>query len=303
MSKYPEVQTVVSQHGRPDDGTDATGFFNAEFFVPLKPFDAWPAGENKEKLTQEMTDTLQQQFPGVDFNFSQYIQDNVEEAASGVKGENSVKVYGNDLETLEKTADAIAAVARQGAGHHGSRGVSLPGPADDSHRRGPRAGGALWSGSRRRQRGGPDGHRRAERGRFVRGHQRSAFSDDGAAGRSLPAKSRCDPAHSGRGAGGQRQRAHSSAARGCGRRAAGVRRGVHLSRAAAALRAHQIQRARPRSRGRRARGAARGGRQGSIAGRLPPRMGGRIRQSAGGHRAPEHRRASSRSRSSCCCCI
>jgi cobalt-zinc-cadmium resistance protein CzcA len=109
MSKYPEVQTVVSQHGRPDDGTDATGFFNAEFFVPLKPFDAWPAGETKEKLTQEMTDTLQEQFPGVDFNFSQYIQDNVEEAASGVKGENSVKVYGNDLETLEKTADAIAA--------------------------------------------------------------------------------------------------------------------------------------------------------------------------------------------------
>ena len=110
MAKFPEVQSVVSQHGRPDDGTDATGFFNAEFFVPLKPFDAWPRGTTKEKLTQEMTDSLQQNFPGVDFNFSQYIQDNVEEAASGVKGENSVKVYGNDLETLEKTADSIAAV-------------------------------------------------------------------------------------------------------------------------------------------------------------------------------------------------
>jgi cobalt-zinc-cadmium resistance protein CzcA len=110
MAKFPEVQSVVSQHGRPDDGTDATGFFNAEFFVPLKPFDAWPSGTTKEKLTQEMTDSLQDNFPGVDFNFSQYIQDNVEEAASGVKGENSVKVYGNDLETLEKTADSIAAV-------------------------------------------------------------------------------------------------------------------------------------------------------------------------------------------------
>ncbi len=110
MRKYPEVETVVSQHGRPDDGTDATGFFNAEFFVPLKPFDTWPAGMDKEKLTQRMTEQLQQQFPGVDFNFSQYIQDNVEEAASGVKGENSVKVYGNDLETLEKTANEIAAV-------------------------------------------------------------------------------------------------------------------------------------------------------------------------------------------------
>jgi cobalt-zinc-cadmium resistance protein CzcA len=110
MSKYPEVQSVVSQHGRPDDGTDATGFFNAEFFVPLKPFDAWPPGTTKEKLTQDMTNALEQRFPGVNFNFSQYIQDNVEEAASGVKGENSVKVYGNDLETLEKTADSIAAV-------------------------------------------------------------------------------------------------------------------------------------------------------------------------------------------------
>jgi cobalt-zinc-cadmium resistance protein CzcA len=110
MKRYPEVQTVVSQHGRPDDGTDASGFFNAEFFVPLKPFDTWPAGVNKEKLTEAMTTELEQQFPGVDFNFSQYIQDNVEEAASGVKGENSVKVYGNDLETLEKTADNIAAV-------------------------------------------------------------------------------------------------------------------------------------------------------------------------------------------------
>ena len=110
MSRYPEVQTVVSQHGRPDDGTDATGFFNAEFFVPLKPFETWPAGIDKDKLTQDMMEALNQQFPGVDFNFSQYIQDNVEEAASGVKGENSVKVYGNDLETLEKTAKEIAAV-------------------------------------------------------------------------------------------------------------------------------------------------------------------------------------------------
>jgi cobalt-zinc-cadmium resistance protein CzcA len=110
IKSYPEVETVVSQHGRPDDGTDATGFFNAEFFVPLKPFDTWPAGIDKEKLTRSMTDDLEQKFPGVDFNFSQYIEDNVEEAASGVKGENSVKIYGNDLETLEKTANRIAAV-------------------------------------------------------------------------------------------------------------------------------------------------------------------------------------------------
>jgi cobalt-zinc-cadmium resistance protein CzcA len=110
MASYPEVVTVVSQNGRPDDGTDATGFFNAEFFVPLKPFDTWPAGVDKESLTREMTDKLQAEFPGVDFNFSQYIEDNVEEAASGVKGENSVKLYGNDLEVLEKTANKMKEV-------------------------------------------------------------------------------------------------------------------------------------------------------------------------------------------------
>ncbi|MBS0213354.1 MAG: efflux RND transporter permease subunit [Proteobacteria bacterium] len=104
---FPEVKTVVSQHGRPDDGTDSTGFFNAEFFVPLKPAEQWPAGVDKEKLTEQMTDALQDHFPGVDFNFSQYIEDNVEEAASGVKGENSVKLIGNDLDTLEATANKI----------------------------------------------------------------------------------------------------------------------------------------------------------------------------------------------------
>ena len=107
IKSFPEVVTVVSQHGRPDDGTDATGFFNAEFFVPLKPFDTWPGGVDKAKLTQQVNDALSAAFPGVDFNFSQYIEDNVEEAASGVKGENSVKLFGNDLETLEKTADKI----------------------------------------------------------------------------------------------------------------------------------------------------------------------------------------------------
>jgi len=104
---FPEVETVISQNGRPDDGTDATGFFNAEFFVPLRPFDTWRRGVDKETLTGEVSQALTQQFPGVAFNFSQYIQDNVEEAASGVKGQNSIKLFGNDLQTLEKTAYRI----------------------------------------------------------------------------------------------------------------------------------------------------------------------------------------------------
>jgi cobalt-zinc-cadmium resistance protein CzcA len=107
MKSFPEVVTVVSQHGRPDDGTDSTGFFNSEFFVPLTSADTWPAGIDKEALATEMTNRLTEAYPGVDFNFSQTIEDNVEEAASGVKGENSVKLYGNDLAVLERTADKI----------------------------------------------------------------------------------------------------------------------------------------------------------------------------------------------------
>src|SRR5260370_38115751 len=104
---FPEGETVISKHGRPDDGTDSTGFFNVDFLVALKPFDKWRKGLDKEGLVAEMNDALQKAFPGVEFNFSQYIQDNVEEAASGVKGENSVKVSGNDLETLAKVAEEV----------------------------------------------------------------------------------------------------------------------------------------------------------------------------------------------------
>ena len=107
---YPEVVTAVSQNGRPDDGTDSTGFFNAEFYVPLKDASEWPAGVDKARLTRDMSEDLQQHFPGVEFNFSQTIEDNVEEAASGVKGENSVKLFGSDLAVLEKTANRIKGV-------------------------------------------------------------------------------------------------------------------------------------------------------------------------------------------------
>jgi heavy metal efflux system protein len=107
IMNFPEVETVVSQHGRPQDGTDATGFFNAEFFVPLKPFNQWPPRVYKDDLTDRIDDELQVHFPGVSFNFSQYIEDNVEEAASGVKGENSVKVFGSDLATLEQIATKV----------------------------------------------------------------------------------------------------------------------------------------------------------------------------------------------------
>jgi cobalt-zinc-cadmium resistance protein CzcA len=106
LLRHPEVITVVSQHGRPDNGSDATGFFNAEFFVPLKPFDEWPSGMDKPKLIAELQAEFAKEFVGIDMNFSQYIQDNVEEGLSGVKGANSIKIVGPDLTTLEKTARA-----------------------------------------------------------------------------------------------------------------------------------------------------------------------------------------------------
>src|SRR6201993_1879702 len=110
IASFPEVESVVSQHGRPDDGTDAAGFFNAEFFAPLKPAKDWPPGEDKDSLTAQLLAELQERFPGVEFNFSQYLQDNVSEAVSGVKGENSIKLFGNDLQALTTTADKIKSV-------------------------------------------------------------------------------------------------------------------------------------------------------------------------------------------------
>jgi len=113
LLKHPEVITVVSQHGRPDNGSDAAGFFNAEFFVPLKPFDEWPANFTKEKLVEELQQEFSEKFVGINFNFSQYIQDNVDEGLSGVKGANSIKIVGPDLATLERIAkDAMAEMAK-----------------------------------------------------------------------------------------------------------------------------------------------------------------------------------------------
>ena len=107
LLRHPEVITVVSQHGRPDNGSDASPFSNVELFAPLKPFDEWPPNLTKEQLTEELQREFAEELPGIGFNFSQYIQDNVEEALSGVKGANSVKVIGPNLEVLEKLASQV----------------------------------------------------------------------------------------------------------------------------------------------------------------------------------------------------
>lgn len=107
----PEVTTIVSQLGRPDDGTDPTSFFNAEFLANLKPQNEWRRGLSKDALIAEIEERLKD-IPGLIFNFSQVIQDNVEEAMSGVKGENSIKLFGTDLKTMEAKAVEIEQVMK-----------------------------------------------------------------------------------------------------------------------------------------------------------------------------------------------
>lgn len=110
LCSFPEVPQVVDQIGRPDDGTDTTGFFNAEFFVDLLPKEKWRPvfHQNKEELIAAMDRELEK-IPGVFWGFSQPISDNLEEAVSGVKGALAVKIYGDDLKTLEEKADEIEA--------------------------------------------------------------------------------------------------------------------------------------------------------------------------------------------------
>ncbi|HTD43793.1 MAG TPA: CusA/CzcA family heavy metal efflux RND transporter [Bryobacteraceae bacterium] len=117
LASFPEVTMTTSQVGRPDDGVDTTGFFNTEYFVGLKPKQEWrPAFHQvKEELIAAMDRELEK-IPGVIWNFSQPISDNMEEAVSGVKGELAIKVYGDDLKTLEEKGDQIVSVMRTVSG-------------------------------------------------------------------------------------------------------------------------------------------------------------------------------------------
>jgi cobalt-zinc-cadmium resistance protein CzcA len=120
MATYPEVESIVAQLGRPDDGTDAAGFYNSEYFVPLRPAKDWPdlveqsgwrrwlsgalRPRTKEELVSAMNSDLETKLPGVIWNFSQNIRDNVMESLSGIKGDNSIKIFGPDLDQLETLA-------------------------------------------------------------------------------------------------------------------------------------------------------------------------------------------------------
>ncbi len=104
---YPEVKGVISQNGRPNDGTDPTGFFNVEFFVDLLPKDDWERSVSKEEIISDMQSKLEDEYPGIVFGFSQPISDNVQEAVSGVKGEMAIKIFGDNFDKLERIADSV----------------------------------------------------------------------------------------------------------------------------------------------------------------------------------------------------
>src|SRR5271169_237258 len=107
LKSFPEVTTVASELGRPDDGTDATGFFNVEFFVGLKPYSDWTGSYRTKAALIEAVDQKLQSFPGITFNYTQPAEDAVDEAETGLKSALAVKVFGGDLDTLQKKGKAI----------------------------------------------------------------------------------------------------------------------------------------------------------------------------------------------------
>ncbi len=111
IATIPEVRGVMSQVGRPDDGTDVTSYFNVEFNVPLNPMETWRPGLTRQKIEDELSEKFKL-FPGLEFSFSQLIRDNIDEALSGIKGSNSVKLFGSELTTLEETGVRVQEALR-----------------------------------------------------------------------------------------------------------------------------------------------------------------------------------------------
>lgn len=268
----PEVVSVVSQHGRPDDGTDAAGLFNAEFFAPLKPAGDWPDTHDKDVLTAQLLAQLQEKFPGVEFNFSQYLQDNVSEAVSGVKGENSIKLYGNDLQALTDTANKIKSVLATVQGVTDlAVFTSLGQPTiqiDVDRVRAARYGLAP---------GDINATIKVAVGGDAAGDLYESGSD-----RHFPIIVRLAPEYRKsaeaiqnlRIGGGERQwRHHADPAQRSGLDQPDLRRGLYLPRAAGALSADQVLGTRARSRQCDPRGAAEGRAAGPVAAGVPRRVG------------------------------
>ena len=275
LASFPEVTTTTSQVGRPDDGTDTTGFFNTEYFVDLKPKEQWRPvfHQDKEELIAAMNRELDK-IPGVIWNFSQPISDNMEEAVSGVKGELAIKVYGDDLKTLEEKGDQIVSVMRTVNGSCRISGLfrvlgqpNLNLTVDRDSRR-------ALSDQRRGRAGRHSDRRRRQR------------SDPGSAGRTALRPGDALSAGLPRHQGSDREYPAAFALRRARfpgptlQHRGGGRRVRSLPRRKSALHRHQVRRARTRPGRRGRRGDQEGGPTSQAAGRIPHRLGRRIRQPA-----------------------
>ena len=185
MASFPEVTQVVSQTGRPDDGTDTAGFFNTEYFVDLKRKEEWRPvfHQDKEELIAAIDKELSK-FPGVIWNYSQPISDNMEEAVSGVKGELAVKLYGDDLRTLEHTAEEIQAQMAKRAGRWRSRHLPHRRPAQSQLP--GRSRGRRPLGHQRRRYSGRDSNRGRRQCRHPGAAGRSALRRDASLSEAVP---------------------------------------------------------------------------------------------------------------------
>ncbi len=285
LAAFPEATIVTSQVGRPDDGTDTTGFFNTEYCVDLKPKEQWRPvfHQNKDALIASMNAELEK-IPGAIWNFSQPIADNMEEAVSGVKGQLATKIYGDDLRTLEDKADEVLKVMRTVRGIEDLGVFRLLGPAELERASGPPASGAL--SDQRRRRSGCHSDRGGWKRLDTGSARRAALRSGGALSGALSGY-----------AGGYREHPFAFAL-GRARLAGAIvqdrdegRRLRDLSRGQPALRRGEVQHSRAGSGKHGGRGHRQSGQTGPIATRLSHQLGRRIREREASRGAPDDHRA------------
>ena len=186
LSSFPQVTTVANELGRPDDGTDPTGFFNNEFFVDLKPYNdaAWKGEIHSKPLLIEAIQKKLAAFPGVIFNFTQPAEDAVDEAETGLKSALAVKIFGPDLNVLAAKAAQVKDIISQDAGDHRNHRGERNRPAEPDHRSRPRQAGALRAERERHQYPHRDRHGRA--GRYTGDPGRAPVRHGGAHAGAFP---------------------------------------------------------------------------------------------------------------------
>ena len=272
LRSFSPVTVVASEHGRPDDGTDPTGFFNAEFFVGLKPYGQWHGEYHTKPQLIAAIDRKLAAFPGIIFNYTQPAEDAVDEAETGLKSALEVKVFGTDLQLLEDKGKQIKHILAARARHRprdpgpGAR----PAEPDDPDRSGRDR--PLRRERRRRQR--PDRSGGGRRGRDRGGRRGEALRSGRPPGAAIPKRPGGDRQHPGR-----HPRRPAGTAQGARPDQHRERRLVHLPPERSALHRRAVlgRRTRPRLRGRGR--AAPGERAGPAPGRVPHRLGRRVRRS------------------------